>query len=157
MSSNSKPRLTAPFLTPPNSETCHQKTDPFDTCQFKSRRTEYLEKFPPQQKRRNIEENLRRTHMDRFLYAEMTRAYMDRIQKREAIENITPTATEYTKEFHQPPLDHSIEDAAVVQAYPLYGTEAISLWCPELRIKSPFKQSHHMTKPNAECFDEQFR
>lgn len=156
MSSTSKPRLTAPFLTPPSTKACQHKRDPFDTCQFKSRRTEYLEKFQPQQKRRNIEENLRRTHMDRFLYAEMTRAYMERKQKEEAADNGS-TETEYTKEFHKPPLDHSIEDAAVVQAYPLYGTEAISHWSPEVRIKSPFKQSHHMTKPNAECFDEQFR
>lgn len=157
MSSTSKPRLTAPFLTPPSGEKCHQKPDLFDTCQFKSRRTEYLEKYQPQQQRQNIEANLRRTHMDRFLFAEMTRAYIERKQKQEATENIASSATEYTKEFHRPPLDHAIEDAAIVQAYPLYGTEAISHWCPELRIKSPFKQSHRMTKPNAECFDEQFR
>lgn len=130
-------------------------TDPNDTCKWKISHTEYLDKYVPNKQRAPL--NTRQMHMDCFLYSEMAKAYIIQERKIEDMENNAAVDSEYGERFHKPPLDHSKEDEAVQKMYPLYGTRAITFWCPSNLSKIPYKLSNCLTKLNAECYDQQFR
>lgn len=126
-----------------------------DACKWKTAKTEYFENFlEPVHREEKIS---RKSNMNAFLWRELSLAVIEGEREREKIEKNQKHDSEYVREFHLIPLDHSKEDDAVQKAYPLYGTEAISYWCPSVKTKTPFKQSHSMTKPNDVCYDCQFR
>lgn len=137
-----------PAIKPPT-------TNPNETCKWKTHNTEYLEKYP--QPRKRNDPISRDALMSKFLWTELSKAYIERERKRDAAANELATATEYNERYNTEPLDHSKEDEAGQKTYPLYGTEAISYWCPSVRNKTPFKQCHCLTKVNEECYDDQFR
>lgn len=129
--------------------------DPNNPCQWKLAETEYLENYPKPIRRES--KISRKSNMNAFLWHEISMAYIKSQRQTNIIENNQIHSSEYVYEFHKIPLDHSKADDAVQKSYPLYGTQAISYWCPIIRTKSPFKQTHSMTKINDECYDAQYR
>lgn len=130
--------------------------DPNDTCRWKVRRTEHVDNYRPPNVRGP--KQTREHHMNRYLWTSITKAFVERQLAEEArVQNAMSTLTEYTAVYHKVPLDHSKADEALQKSYPLYGTAAVTVWCPKVMNKSPFKMGNCLTKPNAECYDQQFR
>lgn len=101
---------------------------------------------------------LRQQHMDRYLWATIAEAYIERMAKQREAANDDEHRwkSEYSNSFHTEPLDHSAPDDALTRTYPLYGTAAVSFWCPTPVNKAPFGRGSCLTKPNSECYDKQF-
>lgn len=96
--------------------------------------------------------------MDRFLWTNISKAIEQRERADEQQQmNIGNSKTEYTAEFNTVATDQSATDEALHDAYPLYDTAAITVWCPQVMPMAPFKRNNRLTQPNAECYDQQFR
>lgn len=100
----------------------------------------------------------RQQHMDRYLWATIGKAYLDRLAERNSVANNEDSrwTSEYAKSFYKEPHDHSAPDDALARTYPLYGTAAVSYWCPTPMNRAPFGRGSCITKPNVENYDQQF-
>lgn len=101
---------------------------------------------------------LRQQHMDRYLWATFAQAYAERMtrQSEAANHDANRWKSEYSNNFYKEAVDHSAPDDALIRTYPLYGTAAVSYWCPTPANKAPFGRGSCLTKPNTECYDQQF-
>lgn len=139
----------------PKALQCTGLVDPNDTCHMKCLHTDYTDNFRPPIRRSGM--RTRSQHMDSFLWATLTKAYIERqLAKNKKDQSSITVSSEYTEQFHKIPLDHQLSDETLQKSYPLYGTAAVTLWCPEVCNQSPFKMVNCLTKPNSECY-EQFR
>lgn len=129
---------------------------PNDWCHTKVTHTEHRDSFRAPVVRPQV--RTRAYHMDRFLWATISKA----IEQRERADeqqrrNDMHGKTEYADGFGTVAADTTAADAALKYAYPLYDTAAITVWCPQVMHMAPFKRDNRLTQPNAECYDQQFR
>lgn len=127
------------------------------------RATEQRDRYTPAAVRpQRSAEHTRCHHMHRLLWASLTHSYLQR-QRRLADQQRAQTTinrtSEYTGHYNRPATDHTVADVALQRAYPLYGAAAVTVWCPQLVNRSPFKRGSNgcFTKPLAECYNEQFQ
>lgn len=149
-----------PKPKPQPSECCSAQNaaDPNDTCcHTKDLHTDYSANYQAPVVPRRTGVRTRGQHMDRFLWAHLTKAYIERklAEERQA-HSTTGTSSEYAEKFRRVPLDHRLHDEGLQKLYPLYGTAAVTLWAPEVGNRTPFNMVNCLTKPNSECY-EQFR